>query len=122
VLPTNWLDRLFSVLRANYGTTFDRQWQAPDGIDPADHAEQVKATWARELAHFANHPAAIRYALDNLPDYPPSLPQFRGLCREGLPRAEAAPALPPPKADPAPPEVMEALRGLRAKFAMGGKS
>lgn len=99
-LPDAWVSRLFATLRANYGAAFDRQWECPPGVDPAKFAEQMRAHWAEELGGYVNHPEAIAYALANLPEQAPNLPQFKAICRRApakeLPRLES----PKGKADP----------------------
>lgn len=66
----------------------------------------VKANWAHELSGFQQHPDAIRYGLSYLPtDRPPSVLQFRDLCRRGI-TVNTVPALPAP-AEPPPPEMIE---------------
>jgi hypothetical protein len=99
-LPERWVDRIFAVMRASYGARFDRQWECPVGIDPADFVRDLKAIWGRELARFQQSPKAIEVGLDNLPEHPPTLPEFRALCArrpDVLPRALPAPKNPPPQ-------------------------
>ena len=82
-LPPEWMERIFAAMRQSYGTTFDRQWSAPAGLDDAgmrEHADAQMRRWGRELAGFMRAPEAIRYALDNLPEFPPNLPEFKALC------------------------------------------
>lgn len=98
-MPAEWVQHIWTVLRANYGAHFDRQWQCPAGVEPAEHVASLMAVWGEKLGGFAKNPAAIRHALDNLPADPPNLLQFRALC---IGRPEPAPlALPAPPADPA---------------------
>jgi hypothetical protein len=110
-LPDGWIERLWAQMRATYGASFDRQWECPQGADPAEHVAGIKAHWARELGMFLHNPEALRYGLEHLPpDYPPNLLQFRAACNR---RPEAArPALEGPKADPS--KVAEALSKLRS--------
>ena len=99
-LPEGWVERVWAHMRATYGASFDRQWECPNGADPAEHVATIKAHWARELGPFLHNPDALRYGLENLPpDFPPNLIQFRAACNR---RPEPKPlALPAPKADPA---------------------
>lgn len=98
-LPDRWLERIWSVMRANYGAAFDRQWECPAGADPAAHVAEMKLHWGRELRGFQQSPHAIAYALEHLPEFPPSLPQFKALCiRRPDPEVKQLPA---PAADPA---------------------
>ena len=95
-LPASWVERLFDRLSLVYGAHFLGRWS---GLDLA----AVKASWARELAGFAQHPAALVYGLAHLPaDQPPTVLAFRDLCRPALrdERQEPPPALPAPPADP----------------------
>lgn len=90
-LPLPWVDRIFQKLTLAYGREFVARWEAV-GLSIAD----VKTDWCEELAGFASHPEAIAYALDNLPpDRPPTVGQFKALCRSAPP--------PPVKALPPPP-------------------
>ena len=92
-LPIPWVDKIFAKLALVYGRDFAARW---DGMTIAD----VKTDWGHELAGFANHPEAIGFALQNLPpDRPPTVLQFRDLCRKAP--APDVPRLPEPKADPA---------------------
>lgn len=87
-LPDAWVDRIFEKLTLVYGHRFLRQWE---GLDMA----AVKADWARELGGYAQSPYAISHGLQYLPpDEPPTVLQFRELCRRAPDRA---PRLPPPK-------------------------
>lgn len=97
-LPDGWVERLWHAMRANYGASFDRQWETPAGSDPAEHVRTLKAYWAQELGGYLHKPDALRHGLDNLPSFPPSLVEFKAICN----RAPIAmqPALPAPKADP----------------------
>lgn len=114
-LPENWVERIFAAMRATYGATFDRQWECPAGADVVKHMQAMKAHWGRELRVFQQNPKAISYALENLPEYPPNLVQFKSLCFE---RPESEPVqfklpAPVPKADKARVEqVMAAVPKL----------
>lgn len=101
-LPDNWVERIWSTMRAFYGATFDRQWECPPGVRPEDHVRDLKAIWSRELRGFQQNPKAIAYALDHLPEFPPNLPQFLAICKRAP--IFAPPALPWPKP---PKEIVE---------------
>jgi len=88
MLPGAWVDSLFARLAVRYGSAWMGMWS---GVDIA----AVKADWAEELAGFVNAPDAIKHALENLPDRPPNVQQFRALC---INRPVAFKALPEPKA------------------------
>jgi hypothetical protein len=94
-LPEPWVEKIFRKLSATYGAAFQRQY---DGVDLAD----VKANWAHELAVFQQAPDAIAYGLDHLPaDHrPPTVLQFRDLCRRPTEHATSTLKLPLPKPDP----------------------
>lgn len=99
-LPGTWVHRIWSAMRAAYGSEFDRRWQCPEGEDPEKHVASLRENWQRELRNFRNFPEAIAYGLENLPPRPPSLPEFRAICL----RAPARPAqqqdlLPAPQRD-----------------------
>jgi hypothetical protein len=109
-LPENWVERIWSTMRATYGAAFDRQWECPAGVDPVQHVSDLKAVWGRELRGFQQNPRAIAHALDHLPaDHPPNLLQFAALCRR-TPQVHQA-ELPPPKASQAViAQVLDAVR------------
>lgn len=95
-MSTEAIERIFRRMGATYGA----QWERSLGATPiADH----KTAWAHDLAPFMRDResmAAIAYALENLPEFPPNLRQFVALCWQKPATAES-PALPPPKPDPA---------------------
>jgi hypothetical protein len=92
-LPPHWVDRIFEKLAVTYGREFLGRW---DGIP----IENVKADWAHELAGFAHLPEAIAHALKNMPaDKPPTVLQFRDMCRRAPPKQILK--LDAPRADPA---------------------
>lgn len=86
------IDRLFDRLGATYGAAWDRSLGATPLLD-------AKSIWAHELQGFAQRLEAVVWALDQLPEHPPNVIQFRNLCRQAP--APVAPPLPEPKADPA---------------------
>lgn len=107
-LPEPWVRKIFAAMRATYGAAFDRQWQCPAGVDPAEHAAGMVGHWARELRGYQQAPAAIAYALDHLPANPPNLVEFKALCR-GAPQY-APPRLEGPKVTPE--RMVEAVAGI----------
>jgi hypothetical protein len=86
-LPSAWVEKIFARLQGIYGREFTGHYSTGmvNGIDAG--LENAKATWAEELANFANHPDSIRYALENLPDRVPNCVKFKELCRSA-PRPE----------------------------------
>lgn len=90
-LPTKWVDALFTKLTLAYGRDFLGRWEGVDVMD-------VKTDWGHELAGFERCPEAIAYALAHLPVKPPTVMEFRDICRKApqpeVPRLECAPAAP----------------------------
>lgn len=94
-LPHRWVGRIFDELATTYGSKFSQMWE---GIDP----EAVRITWARKLSGFLGQPECIRAALDSCDDrpWPPTLPEFIGLCRDAARRGGPKQlALPAPEID-----------------------
>ena len=98
------VDVVFTKLSLIYGRDFLGRWE---GIDLSD----VKGEWAHELSGFEGNPAAIKYALQNLPNKAPTVLEFRSICQRA-PEPMPAALLESPKANP---EVMrKALEAARA--------
>jgi len=116
-LPDTWIVRIWTTMRATYGAAFDRQWEAPAGVDPVEHVKAMRDVWARELAGFQSNPQALAHGLDHLPDTVPNLKQFAALCRN-VP-VMAQPALPAPPADPQ--RVQAALERVKAPAGVDPK-
>lgn len=90
----HWVDALFARLFARYGDAWLRKW---DGVPP--HA--MKADWSAMLQPFRDrHPAAMEYAIDNLPQWPPTSDEFARICRNA-PSQHRALESPTGKQDPA---------------------
>ena len=64
-MPSSWVDKIFQKLTLVYGRDFLGRWE---GVP----LEEVKDDWAHELSGYENAPAAISYALQNLPPKPPT--------------------------------------------------
>jgi hypothetical protein len=75
------VDRLFTRLLVRYGAPFSDRWRTLD-------LAVVKADWARELGRFSRQPEALAWALEHLPERPPTVIDFARLC-EQAPRHEA---------------------------------
>lgn len=90
-MPLSWVDRIFDKLTLTYGQQFLGRWRDVD-------MNAVKSDWLHQLSGFEKSPESIQYALQNLPDAPPTVIQFRALCRS-MPRKDVL-ELPQPKADP----------------------
>lgn len=73
-LPAAWVDRIFEKLSVVYGRDFMGRWE---GLD----INSVKSDWSHELSGFFSHPSAIHYALDNLPEKPPTVIEFKRIAR-----------------------------------------
>jgi len=88
-LPANWINKIFSTMQGHYGSRFMNMWKTGDKMENGQDAGLYNAqkTWAEKLGGFENHPECIAYVLENLPDLPPTLPQFQDLCRRA-PRNE----------------------------------
>lgn len=104
-LPSEWIGRLFSRFQAIYGNKVATMWGEAD-------PSEVRDVWGEQLGRFEG--SDIRYALDvclsAYPDYPPTLPQFLGLCVDGRRRrAQEAVKLPGPKTE-IPPHIAKMLR------------
>lgn len=80
-LPEPWIEKLFRKFEDFYGA----KWAAQYGNFPRD---RVKATWAEELAGFADKGDSIAQALSAQKSnpFPPTLPEFLTLCREAAKR------------------------------------
>lgn len=111
-LPMPWVERIFEKLTLIYGREFLARWDSC-GV-PLD---EVKADWAKELGGFLNHPEALAYGLENVPrDRPPTVLQFREICRKAP--VKAAPALTyqgTPMPEPVRQKLRELTERLRAK-------
>lgn len=90
-IPVEWVDRIFTKLSLAYGREFIGRWE---GLSIGD----VKTDWAHELAGFENWPEAIAFAFDHLPERPPTVQQFRGICMKAPAKQHLA--LPAPQANP----------------------
>lgn len=93
-LPSPWVDRIFTKLAITYGQRFLGLYA---GLD----LQAVKDDWGHELRAYAQSPKAIAHALDSLPvDKPPTVLEFRALCRTApqyVERQLEAPKVPPEK-------------------------
>ena len=102
-LPLPWVDRIFDKLTLGYGQAFLARWRDID-------LGAVKSDWCHELSGFGRSPEAIAFALANLPERPPSVIEFKNICRQAPPAV--VPQLDAPKADPA--RVAAELAKLRS--------
>ena len=72
--PRAWIERLFDRLSGMYGHRFTDMWA---GIDP----DTVIETWAAGLAGFSLEELLAGFTACGSRDWPPTLPEFRKLCR-----------------------------------------
>ena len=111
-LPNAWIDRLFMRFSGMYGKHWADLWQ---GIP----MEQIKAVWAEDLAGCSAD--QIRHALDHCKThlkFPPTCPEFVGLCREFREKPQNVAYLPAPKSK-MPPEIRKQLHDVVAKLRGG---
>ncbi|WP_454737610.1 hypothetical protein [Cupriavidus necator] len=106
-LPEHWLDSLFSRMEASYGSRFADMWGGTD-------LRAVKRQWAIDLCDLSPEELRAGVAALRSCDWPPSLPEFRKLCRPGRAYRSSAQALPPPAAKASPERVAAALEQVRA--------
>ena len=105
------VDIVFKKLSLVYGRDFLGRWE---GIDLTD----VKSDWAHELSGYEGNPAAIKYALQNLPNKAPTVLEFRSICQRA-PDAPIAGHLDAPKANPE--IVRKALEAARTALTKAAK-
>jgi hypothetical protein len=76
-LPEAWVERLFERMLLDYGKKFTDQWGTAD-------TDKLIAHWARELAGYSG--PELKRGLDALSsrEWPPTLPEFKKLCRRPL--------------------------------------
>lgn len=83
------IDVIFKKCTLRYGRDFTGRWE---GLDMAD----VKDDWAHELTGI--RPESVAYALQNLPDKPPTVGDFRKVALNAP--VKTLERLDPPKANP----------------------
>lgn len=76
-LPASWVEKLLHKMLLSYGKKFTDQWGATSTDELVEH-------WAQELAGY--QPVEITRGLKALEtrDWPPTLPEFKKLCRAPL--------------------------------------
>lgn len=76
-LPERWVEHLFERMLLEYGKKFSDQWGGAD-------TDALIAHWSRELAGYSG--AELKRGVDALAtrDWPPTLPEFKKLCRRPL--------------------------------------
>ncbi len=73
-LPIKWIESLFERMLFEYGKKFSDQW---GGSDP----EALKAHWAKRLGDLNGEELKRGYGKLEGREWPPTLPEFRNLCR-----------------------------------------
>ncbi len=76
-LPASWVEKLLHKMLLSYGKKFTDQWGATS-------TDELVAHWGQELAGY--QPIEIQRGLKALEtrDWPPTLPEFKKLCRKPL--------------------------------------
>lgn len=99
------IDRVFTRLVVRYGAAFSERWRMLD-------LAVVKADWARELGRYAESPYVFDWALERLPEKPPTVIDFAHLCDQA-PRHE--PMTPSTEPTRSPNEIeLDMIAQLRA--------
>ena len=101
------VDRLFQKFAAMYG----KHWLDLWAHIPMD---AVKAEWAQQLEHIPV--PAMRLALNHLEvhnKFPPTLPEFRGLCEQFRPPGKPRLAIADKRRGPMPDSIKQVLAKLR---------
>jgi len=80
-LPDGWIQRIFATMQGNYGTRFMNQWKTGQALPDGSDAGVVNAMnhWAEKMA--GTSAETIKRALEQLPEEPPTLPQWMSLLR-----------------------------------------
>lgn len=76
-MPKRWIESLFERMLFEYGKKFSDQWGGAD-------AEGLKAHWAQRLSDLTNDELKRGVSLLEGREWPPSLPEFRKMCRPPL--------------------------------------
>lgn len=76
-LPESWVEKLFERMLFDYGKKFTDQWGAAD-------MDKLIAHWSTELAGYRGAELDRGIAAMAGRDWPPTLPEFKRLCRPGV--------------------------------------
>ena len=76
-LPAKWIEKLFNVMEDRYGAL----WADRYGAFPRD---RVMQTWGRDLADMGRADLARGVESSRSCKYPPTLPEFREMCRPAI--------------------------------------
>ena len=115
ITPHERIEAMWAHMRRSWGTEFDRKWAPPAGLTTdalEQHYLDLKDHWIRELSGFKA--SALRYAMDNLPERPCTLPEFKAICRRApeYHREDETKALPAPANKAAAAKVRETIGGI----------
>jgi hypothetical protein len=80
-LPEGWIQRVFATMQGHYGTRFLNMWKTGQVLADGTDAGVVNAMnhWSEKMANTSAE--TIKRALEQLPEEPPTLPQFLSLLR-----------------------------------------
>lgn len=76
-LPESWIERLMDKMLLSYGKKFLDQW---GGVD----TDKLVRHWSEELASYTREELGRGYAALESREWPPTLPEFKKLCRPGI--------------------------------------
>lgn len=80
-LTDGWIQRVFATMQGHYGTRFLNMWKTGQTLPDGSDAGVVNAMnhWSEKMSGVSA--ATIKRALEQLPEEPPTLPQFLSLLR-----------------------------------------
>jgi hypothetical protein len=80
-LPEGWIQRVFATMQGHYGTRFLNMWKTGQVLADGADAGVVNAMnhWSEKMG--GTSAETIKRALEQLPEEPPTLPQFLSLLR-----------------------------------------
>lgn len=73
-LPESWIERMFDKMLLDYGKKFTDNWA---GSDP----QRLITHWSNEMASYSGQEIKRGLAAMENRDWPPSLPEFKKMCR-----------------------------------------
>lgn len=110
--PSDFVVQIHSALAVRYGRRWLAMWA---GLD----MELVRSDWRRVLRDYAQNPAAVMHALNNLPETVPTAIDFERLCASG-PRPAWKPLPPPATSEQGRKVMRDLLSRLRAPGPQSG--
>lgn len=84
-LPDSWVDALFAKFRLTWGAQkFSSAYRPIEGENVTDWAEELHNIWAAQLGGFSGRTLklALQAAIDSGREWPPTLAEFKALCRQ----------------------------------------